>query len=35
MTFSSSFRPDSAPVTLDDTFNYLMLSSLHWNDADL
>ncbi|RMQ87144.1 hypothetical protein ALP97_200092 [Pseudomonas salomonii] len=35
MTFSSSFRPDSAPVTLDDTVNYLMLSSLHWNDAGL
>jgi len=35
MTFSSLFRRESDPVTLDDTFNYLVLSSLQWKDADL
>lgn len=35
MTFSSLFRPESPPVSLDDTFNYLVLSALQWKDVDL
>ncbi|MHB2240347.1 MULTISPECIES: hypothetical protein [Pseudomonas] len=35
MTFSSLFRPESDPVRLDNTFNYLVLNSFQWKDAHL
>lgn len=35
MRFSALFHPECAPVALDDTFNYIVLSALQWKTPNL
>ena len=35
MTFLPVFCPEGDPVALDDTFQYVVLSTLQWKDANL